>query len=232
MKYILAFDQGTTSSRTIIFDRESHIISVAQKEYTQIFPKSGWVEHNPNEIWETQTATAVEALRKVNLTTKDIAATGITNQRETTIVWSRRTGKPIYNAIVWHDRRTSTYCDKIKKDYSNLIREKTGLEVDAYFSASKINWILDNVPNARKQAENGELLFGTVDSWLVWKLTNGKKHLTDVSNASRTMLINIKTLDWDDELFEFLMFRAKCCRKFGLRQKFTAKLKRRTNSPG
>ena len=202
MKYILAFDQGTTSSRAVIFDRNNKIISVAQKEYTQIFPKSGWVEHNPQEIWKSQIETALEALQKADLTAKNIAAIGITNQRETTIIWNRKTGEPIYNAIVWQDRRTSTFCDEIRKKYGKLIHKKTGLEVDAYFSASKINWILENVPDARKQAENGELLFGTVDSWLVWKLMNGKKHLTDVSNASRTMLFNIETLDWDDELLE------------------------------
>ena len=202
MSYILALDQGTTSSRTIVFDRNGQTISVAQKEFTQIYPRSGWVEHNPQEIWETQTATAVEALQKANLTAGDISAIGITNQRETSIVWNRKTGKPVCNAIVWQDRRTSALCEEIGKTHADLIREKTGLEVDAYFSASKINWILGNVPNARKQAENGELCFGTVDSWLVWKLTNGDKHLTDVSNASRTMLFNIETLDWDDELLQ------------------------------
>lgn len=178
------------------------MISVAQKEFSQIFPKSGWVEHNPHEIWETQIKTAIEALQKVNLNKKDIAAIGIINQRETAIIWNRKTGEPIYNAIVWQDRRTSAFCDEIRKNYGELIREKTGLEVDAYFSASKLNWILENVPNVRKLAEKGELLFGTVDSWLVWKLTNEKKHLIDVSNASRTMLFNIETLDWDDELLE------------------------------
>ena len=202
MKHILAFDQGTTSSRAIVFDNTGQILSVAQQEVTQIFPKNGWVEHNPDEIWEIQKNTAVEALRNANLTVKDIAAVGITNQRETTIVWNRCTGQPVYNAIVWQDRRTSTYCNEIRKNFADVIRDKTGLETDAYFSASKINWILENVPNARKQAKNGELLCGTVDSWLIWKLTGGKKHLTDVSNASRTMLFNIETLDWDDQLLK------------------------------
>jgi glycerol kinase len=202
MSYILAIDQGTTSSRAILFDKDSRIISIAQKEFTQIFPNSGWVEHNPREIWETQRDTAIEALRKANLTAKDAAAIGITNQRETTIVWNRKTGEPVCNAIVWQDRRTSGFCDEIRKSYADLIREKTGLETDAYFSASKIRWILENVPNAREQAESGELAFGTIDSWLIWNLTNGEKHLTDVSNASRTMLFNIKTLEWDKELLE------------------------------
>ncbi|MGI8786499.1 MAG: glycerol kinase GlpK [Pyrinomonadaceae bacterium] len=202
MKYILALDQGTTSSRAIIFDASSRIISIAQKEFAQIYPQSGWVEHNPQEIWETQMRTAIEALQKARLTARDIAAVGITNQRETTVVWNRKTGETICNAIVWQDRRTSAFCDEIRKNYASLIREKTGLEVDAYFSASKINWILENIEGARRQAENGELCFGTSDSWLVWKLTNGTNHLTDVSNASRTMLFNIETLDWDDELLE------------------------------
>jgi len=202
MSNILALDQGTTSSRAIVFDRQSQIISIAQKEFTQIFPQSGWVEHNPQEIWESQVQTAIEALQKARFTAKDIVAAGITNQRETTIVWNRKTGEPVCNAIVWQDRRTSAFCDEIRKSHAHLIREKTGLEVDAYFSASKINWILERVTNARKQAEDGELAFGTIDSWLVWNMTNGKKHLTDVSNASRTMLFNLETLAWDDELLE------------------------------
>ncbi len=202
MSYILALDQGTTSSRAIIFDKNSQIISVGQTEYTQIFPRVGWVEHNPIEIWETQISTAIEALEKANLTAKDIAAIGITNQRETTVVWNKETGEPVYNAIVWQDRRTSGFCDKIRAKYGELIREKTGLETDAYFSASKLNWILENVEDARKQAENGELLFGTIDTWLIWKLTYGKTYITDVSNASRTMLFNINTLEWDDKLLE------------------------------
>ncbi len=202
MPYILALDQGTTSSRAIIFDKDSQIISVSQKEYTQIFPRSGWVEHNPLEIWETQSQTAIEALQKVDLTANEIAAIGITNQRETTVVWNKITGEPVYNAIVWQDRRTSVFCDEIRKNYGELIRQKTGLETDAYFSASKLNWILENVEGAREQAENGDLLFGTVDTWLIWKLTFGKTHITDVSNASRTMLFNINSLAWDEELLE------------------------------
>ncbi len=202
MSYVLAIDQGTTSSRAIVFDWQSQIISIAQKEFTQIYPKSGWVEHNPQEIWQTQVQTAIEAMRKANLTAEDIAAVGVTNQRETTVVWNRKTGEPVCNAIVWQDRRTSAFCDEIKKSHASLIRKKTGLEVDAYFSASKINWILENVPTARKQAENGEVCFGTIDSWLIWNLTYGKAHITDVSNASRTMLFNIETLRWDDELLE------------------------------
>ena len=202
MNYILALDQGTTSSRAIIFNRESETISVGQKEFTQIFPASGLVEHNPLEIWETQKQTAIEAITKANLTATDIAAIGITNQRETTILWNKKTGEPIHNAIVWQDRRTSTFCDQIRADYADLIREKTGLEVDAYFSASKINWLLENVPQARNLAESGELLFGTVDTWLIWKLTSGAQHVTDVSNASRTMLFNINTLAWDNELLD------------------------------
>lgn len=201
-KFILALDQGTTSSRAIIFDHSSKIISVAQKEYEQIFPKSGWVEHNPQEIWESQIETAIEALLKADLTDENIAAIGITNQRETTLIWDRKTGEPICNAIVWQDRRTSSFCNQIKAKHGNLIRSKTGLEVDAYFSASKINWILENIEGAREKAENGELCFGTVDTWLVWNLTNGEQHLTDVSNTSRTMLFNINDLNWDDELLE------------------------------
>jgi glycerol kinase len=202
MKYILALDQGTTSSRAIIFDKNSQIVSVGQKEFTQFFPKSGWVEHNPLEIWGTQVSTAIEALRKANLKAEDIAAVGITNQRETCAVWNRKTGEPVCNAIVWQDRRTSGFCDEIRGKYGELIREKTGLEVDAYFSASKLNWILENIEGARKQAEKGELLFGTIDSWLIWKFTFGKAHITDVSNASRTMLFNINSLDWDEELLK------------------------------
>jgi len=202
MSYILALDQGTTSSRAIIFDWQSRTIADAQKEFAQIYPQSGWVEHKPQEIWETQSQTAIRAIQKASLTAKDIATVGIANQRETSIIWNRKTGEPVYNAIVWQDRRTSAFCDEIKKTHADLIRAKTGLEVDAYFSASKINWILENVPNARSRAENGELCFGTIDSWLVWKLTNGERHLTDVSNASRTMLFNIETLAWDDELLK------------------------------
>ncbi len=202
MKYILALDQGTTSSRAIVFDRKSRIISSSQKEIRQIFPKSGWVEHDPKDIWETQKNTAIEALVNAHLTAKDIAAIGITNQRETTIIWDKNTGEPIHNAIVWQDRRTSAFCDKIRDVYADLIREKTGLEVDAYFSASKINWLLENINGAREKALRGDLLFGTVDSWLVWKLTNGARHITDVSNASRTMIFNVNTLEWDAELLK------------------------------
>ncbi|HEY8561157.1 MAG TPA: glycerol kinase GlpK [Pyrinomonadaceae bacterium] len=202
MSYILAFDQGTTSSRTIIFDEDSRIVSIGQKEFTQIFPRAGWVEHDASEIWETQIRTAVEALQKAGLSSSDIAGGGITNQRETTVVWNKKTGKPVYHAVVWQDRRTSGYCDRIRESHAELIREKTGLEVDAYFSASKLNWILENVEGVRRQAENGELLFGTIDSWLIWNLTAGKAHVTDVSNASRTMLFNINTLEWDEELLE------------------------------
>lgn len=202
MKYILALDQGTTSSRAIIFDAQSNVVSIAQKEFRQIFPKSGRVEHDPQEIWESQLAVAIEALAKAGLSSQSIAAIGITNQRETTLIWDRKTGQPVCNAIVWQDRRTSKFCDKIREEQGDLIRAKTGLEVDAYFSASKINWILENLEGVRAKAENGELCFGTVDTWLVWKLTDGTKHLTDVSNASRTMLFNIHDLDWDDELLE------------------------------
>ncbi len=202
MDYILAFDQGTTSSRSIIFDRQGQIVSVGQSEFRQIFPRSGWVEHDPNEIFATQIETAIKALRKAKLRANNIAAIGITNQRETTIIWDRNSGEPIYNAIVWQDRRTSEFCDQIRIEHSDLIRKKTGLEVDAYFSASKIRWLLDNVLMARSKAENGELAFGTVDTWLVWKLTRGNLHITDQSNASRTMLYNINSLEWDDELLD------------------------------
>ncbi len=200
MDHILAFDQGTTSSRSIIFDRDGNTVSASQTEFTQIFPQSGWVEHAPLEIWRSQVSTAVEALAKANLIAADIAAVGITNQRETTVIWDRRTGEPIHNAIVWQDRRTSDICNAVRASHADLIREKTGLETDAYFSASKIKWLLDNVAGARARAEAGELAFGTVDTWLVWKLTHGKLHITDVSNASRTMLFDIHTLAWDDDL--------------------------------
>jgi len=203
--YILALDQGTTSSRAIIFNNKGEIISAAQKEFTQYFPQSGWVEHDANEIWDTQFIVAVEALHKANLKAKDIAAIGITNQRETTVVWERETGKPIYNAIVWQDRRTASFCDELKtKGYSSTIQQKTGLVIDAYFSGTKIKWILDNVAGAREKANNGALCFGTIDTWLMFKLTNGKIHATDVSNASRTMLCNIETLQWDGELEKIL----------------------------
>ena len=203
--YILAFDQGTTSSRSVLFDKKGNIIAVAQKEFTQIFPKPGWVEHDPAEIWETQLATAKEVLAKAKIFAIDIAAIGITNQRETTIVWNRNTGQPIYNAIVWQDRRTASFCDELKaKGLQKTIQQKTGLVIDAYFSGTKIKWILDNVDGAREKAQNGELCFGTIDTWLLWKLTNGKIHATDVSNASRTMLCNIETCQWDGELEKIL----------------------------
>ncbi|HEV8345087.1 MAG TPA: glycerol kinase GlpK [Vicinamibacterales bacterium] len=201
MSYILALDQGTTSSRAIVFDHDGGIRAVAQKEFRQIFPQAGWVEHDPGEIWASQISVAVEALGRAQIKPKDVAAVGITNQRETTIVWDRETGEPIHHAIVWQDRRTADYCERLKAEGAgNTIQEKTGLLIDAYFSASKIRWLLDNVPGARARADAGKLAFGTVDSWLVWKLTNGERHVTDVSNASRTMLFNIHTLAWDDEL--------------------------------
>lgn len=201
--YILSFDQGTTSSRAIIFDKTGNIKAVAQKEFTQIFPQPGWVEHDGNEIWSTQLGVAAEVIVKAGLTVRDIAAIGITNQRETTLVWDRKTQQPIYNAIVWQDRRTSSYCDELKKQgHAPPIQQKTGLVIDAYFSATKVKWILDNIPGARKRAEKGELCFGTVDTWLLFKLTSGKAYATDVSNASRTMLFNIHTLQWDEELLQ------------------------------
>lgn len=202
-KYILSLDQGTTSSRAIIFDKGGNIVSLAQKEYEQYYPKPGWVEHDPNEIWYTQASVAAEAMSRANLNGNNIASIGITNQRETTIIWDRETGIPIYNAIVWQDRRVSEFCDSmVKKGFSEYIQNKTGLLLDSYFSAPKIKWILDHVEGAREKAEAGKLAFGTVDSWLVWKFTNGKNHITDVSNASRTLLFNIKTLQWDDKLLE------------------------------
>lgn len=204
-KYILALDQGTTSSRAIVFDHSGNAVSVAQKEFTQYFPKPGWVEHDPMEIWSSQIGVAQEAISALRLSKDEIAAIGITNQRETTIVWDAATGEPVHNAIVWQDRRTAEYCDSLKeKGLTRMIREKTGLIIDAYFSGTKIRWILENVPGARERAEKGELRFGTVDSWLVWNLTGGKVHVTDVSNASRTMLFNINTLQWDQELLDLL----------------------------
>ncbi|NBO49267.1 MAG: glycerol kinase, partial [Chitinophagia bacterium] len=204
-KYILSLDQGTTSSRAIVFDHQGSICSVAQKEFKQIFPQPGWVEHDAMEIWASQGSVAKEALLKYSLKAEHIAAIGITNQRETTVVWNKKTGLPIYNAIVWQDRRTASYCDELKKaGHAAMIQEKTGLVVDAYFSGTKIKWILDNVEGARVLASNNELAFGTIDTWLLWKLTEGKVHATDVSNASRTMLFNLHTLDWDDELLKTL----------------------------
>ncbi|MEJ8816554.1 glycerol kinase GlpK [Lacibacter sp. H407] len=200
-KYILALDQGTTSSRAIVFGHDGSIVSVAQKEFKQIFPQPGWVEHDPEEIWSTQLGVAAEAITKAGLSTENIHAIGITNQRETTVVWDRNTGKPVYNAIVWQDRRTADFCDELKrKNLHILIQQRTGLVVDAYFSASKVKWILDNVEGARARAEKGELCFGTVDTWLLWNLTKGQVHATDVTNASRTMLMNLQTLQWDGEL--------------------------------
>lgn len=204
-KYIVALDQGTTSSRAIIFDKEQNIIGMSQKEFTQIYPKEGWVEHDPMEIWATEYSVLQEVLAKSNITQEDIAAIGITNQRETTIVWDKNTGKPVYNAIVWQCRRTAHICNELKKQgLEQYIKGTTGLVIDAYFSATKIKWILDNVEGAREKANRGELLFGTVDSWLVWKLTNGKVHITDYTNASRTMLYNIKELKWDEKMLEIL----------------------------
>lgn len=202
-KYILSLDQGTTSSRAIVFDKKGSIVATAQKEFTQIFPQPGWVEHDANEIWSTQLGVATEAVLKAGLTINDIAAIGITNQRETTVVWDRDTHLPICNAIVWQDRRTADYCDKLKKEgHAETIQQKTGLVTDAYFSGTKVKWILDNVEGARDKAQKGELCFGTIDSWLLWKLTNGKVHATDVSNASRTLLYNIHTLQWDQDLLK------------------------------
>jgi glycerol kinase len=202
-EFILALDQGTTSSRAIVFDHNGLPVAVAQKEFTQYYPKPGWVEHNPEEIWSTQAGVALEAITKAGLESVNIAAIGITNQRETTIVWNRKTGKPVYNAIVWQDRRTADFCDQLKSESrSRKILEKTGLIIDAYFSATKVRWILDNVKGARKLAEEGQLAFGTVDSWLIWNLTRGALHVTDVSNASRTMLFNIHSLKWDEELLK------------------------------
>jgi len=202
-KYILALDQGTSSSRAIVFDHEGNIRSTAQMEFTQYFPKPGWVEHDPMEIWSSEAAVIAEAITKIGINGKDIAGIGITNQRETTIVWDAETGEPVYNAIVWQDRRTSAFCDTLR-DKADFIRGKTGLIIDAYFSGTKIRWILDNVPGAREKAEKGQLRFGTVDTWLVWQLTRGSVHVTDVSNASRTMLFNIHTLEWDKELLDLL----------------------------
>ena len=205
MSYIMALDAGTTSNRCILFNEKGEMCSVAQKEFTQYFPKPGWVEHDANEIWTTQLGVALSAMNQVGASAADIAAIGITNQRETTIVWDRDTGEPIYHAIVWQCRRTSAYCDELKaKGLTEKFRQKTGLVIDAYFSATKLKWILDNVPGAREKAEAGQLLFGTVETWLIWKLTCGKIHVTDYSNASRTMMFNIHTLQWDDEILEEL----------------------------
>lgn len=202
-KFVMALDQGTTSSRAILFDKDGQIRQVAQKEFTQLYPQPGWVEHDPEEIWSSQFSVLAETLAKAAITTNEVAAIGITNQRETTVVWERSTSRPIYNAIVWQDRRTAAYCDRLKAEgWGPAIQEKTGLLVDAYFSATKLKWILDNVPGAREKAVKGELAFGTIDSWLSWKLTNGKVHVTDASNASRTMLMNIHTGEWDTDLLK------------------------------
>ena len=204
-KYIMALDAGTTSSRCILFNKTGEMVSMAQKEFTQHFPQPGWVEHDANEIWSTQLGVAVEAMLKVGASAKDIAAIGITNQRETTVVWDKVTGEPIYHAIVWQCRRTSEYCDSLRdKGLVDMFRQKTGLVIDAYFSGTKLKWILEHVPGARARAEKGELLFGTVETWLIWKLTKGRVHVTDYSNASRTMLFNINTLEWDEEILEEL----------------------------
>ncbi len=209
MRYILALDQGTTSSRALLFDDQGVVRSVAQQEFRQIFPQAGWVEHDPEEIVASQVSVALEALHKINVTSRDVAAIGITNQRETTIVWDRNTGKPICNAIVWQDRRTAAVCEQLKaQGHEALIQERTGLLIDAYFSASKISWILENVANARQLAEAGRLAFGNVDSWLLWKLTEGRRHVTDASNASRTMLFNIHSGVWDEELLSLFRIPA------------------------
>ncbi len=201
--YILSLDQGTTSSRAIIYNHSGEVCAIAQKEYQQIFPKSNWVEHNPTDILSSQLSVAMEVITKFGISPNQIAAVGITNQRETTIVWDKNTGKPVYNAIVWQDHRTSDFCEKLKKEgNSEYVKEKTGLEIDAYFSATKIKWILDNVSGARQKANNGDLLFGTVDTWIIWNLTGGETHVTDVTNASRTMLFNIKSLKWDEDLLK------------------------------
>ena len=203
--YVMALDAGTTSNRCILFDKEGHVCSVAQKEFRQSYPKPGWVEHDANEIWSTQLGVAVEAMNKVNARAQDIVAIGITNQRETTVLWDKRTGEPVYKAIVWQCRRTADECDRLKAEgLTELFREKTGLVIDAYFSATKIKWILDHVPGVRERAESGNILFGTIETWLIWRLTRGAVHVTDYSNASRTMLFNIRDLKWDEELMRIL----------------------------
>lgn len=204
-KYILALDQGTTSSRAIIFNKEQEIVQLSQKEFTQIYPQAGWVEHDPGEIWNSQREVILDVLKKSNISKNDISAIGITNQRETALIWDRTTGEPVYNAICWQCTRTSNICNEIMESgFNKYIKDNTGLVVDAYFSATKVKWILDNVEGVRIRAENGDLLFGTIDTWLLWKLTNGEKHLTDYTNASRTMMFNIKTLEWDKEILKYL----------------------------
>ncbi|TAI47990.1 glycerol kinase GlpK [Flagellimonas allohymeniacidonis] len=204
-QYILALDQGTTSSRAVVVDKKGSIVSVAQKEFTQIFPKPGWVEHDATEIWATQAGMAAEAVSKKGIKGEEIAAIGITNQRETVVVWDKNSGEPVYNAIVWQDKRTSAYCDKLKQQgKSEMVRQKTGLVIDSYFSGTKVKWILDNVEGAREKAEAGDLILGTIDTWLIWKMTQGALHVTDVTNACRSLLFNINTMEWDDELLELL----------------------------
>ena len=204
-KYIVAFDQGTTSSRTLVLDHDANIVSVAQREFTQIYPRPGWVEHDAREIWATQSSTLTEALAKAGISSDEIAAIGITNQRETTVVWEKATGKPVYNAIVWQCRRTTDICARLKKEgLEDYIRENTGLVIDPYFSGTKIAWILENVEGARQKADNGELLFGTIDTWLIWNMTQGRVHVTEYTNASRTMLFNIHKLDWDETMLKAL----------------------------
>jgi len=204
-QYILSLDQGTTSSRAIVFNKQGAIVSTAQKEFRQIYPKPGWVEHDAQEIWSSQAGTAAEAVASAGINGKALSGIGITNQRETTVVWDRESGQPVYNAIVWQDRRTSDYCDQLKEEgHAKMIQDKTGLVIDAYFSGTKVKWILDNVDGAREKAEKGELAFGTIDSWLIWNFTQGELHITDVTNASRTLLFNINTMDWDDEILELM----------------------------
>ena len=205
-KYIVALDQGTTSSRTVVLDKDVNIVTVAQREFPQIYPKPGWVEHDPMQIWASQSSTLAEALAGCGITSEEIAAIGITNQRETTIVWERETGKPVYNAIVWQCRRTAEICDELKKiaGFEEYVKQNTGLLLDPYFSGTKIKWILDNVEGARKRAEEGELVFGTVDTWLIWNMTQGRVHVTDYTNASRTMLVNIHKLEWDEYILKTL----------------------------
>ena len=204
-KYIVALDQGTTSSRAVLFDENAQMLCIEQQEFTQHFPKPGWVEHDPREIWSSQLEVLLKLLKKHKISAKDVSAIGITNQRETAIVWDKSTGEPVHNAIVWQDKRTSSFCDELKKQgHEVYVKENTGLVLDAYFSGTKVNWILDNVPGAREKANKGNLLFGTVDSWLIWNLTNGENHSTDHTNASRTLLYNIRNLDWDKKMLELL----------------------------
>jgi glycerol kinase len=208
-KYVLSLDQGTTSSRAILFDHDGQILARAQKEFRQIFPKPGWVEHDPEEIWSSQSSVTAEVIAKAGVRSEEISSIGITNQRETVVVWDRETGKPVHNAIVWQDRRTSEYCSRlVDEGKSEMVRSKTGLVIDAYFSATKVRWILDNVEGARAKAEQGRLCFGTIDSWLIWKFTRGKSHVTDITNASRTMLFNIFENQWDDELLKLFSIPA------------------------